>query len=232
MSTSAPESSTPAALPASQKILLWDWPIRIFHWSLVAAVALAVVSVKIGGNWMVWHGRAGLLVLALLVFRLLWGVLGTPYARFAQFAPTPGRVLAYLRGQWQGIGHSPLGALAVFALLGLLALQVASGLFANDDIDFTGPWFHFVSQESSNWLTRWHHRIGDALLWLIGLHVLAIGFFQVVKKQNLLKPMLTGWYRGPAPDGLPASQPGSKLILVLGCLLAILAVWLVLHFSA
>lgn len=119
-----------------QRIRLWDLPTRIFHWSLVALFVASLVSGSIGGNPMVWHGRFGLAILGLVCFRLLWEFTGSSYARFTGFAPTPASVLAYLCCQWRGVGHNPLGALSVFALLGLLAFQACSGLFANDDIAF------------------------------------------------------------------------------------------------
>ncbi len=116
-----------------QRIRLWDLPTRLFHWLLVILVLTSFISGKIGGNAMDWHGKFGLAILGLLTFRLVWGIVGSTYARFASFFPTPASVLAYLRGQWRGVGHNPLGALSVFSLLGLLAFQVASGLFGNDD---------------------------------------------------------------------------------------------------
>jgi len=89
----------------ARRAVLWDLPLRVFHWSLVAAVTAAIVTGELGGAWMPWHGRAGLLIVGLLVFRVVWGVLGSATSRFAQFAPTPGRLVAYLRGRWRGVGH-------------------------------------------------------------------------------------------------------------------------------
>lgn len=209
-----------------QRLRLWDWPTRIFHWTLVLAVSSAIITAELGGNLMVWHGRAGIVIIGLLVFRLVWGVFGSTYARFAQFFPTPAKLRAYVRGQWRGIGHNPLGALSVFALLGLLLLQASSGLFANDDIDFTGPLFNLVSQERSNWLTGWHQRIGDVLFWLIGLHVVAVLFYVLIKKKNLLGPMVTGWTEeaGLVPE--QAAKGGNVVVLVLALVLAFMAMWL------
>ena len=121
------------------RVRVWDLPTRAFHWSLVAAVTVATVTGTLGGRWMEWHSRAGLLIVGLLSFRLAWGFVGFEHARFASFAPTPTRLRAYLMGQWRGVGHNPLGALSVFALLGILALQAATGLFSNDDIAINGP---------------------------------------------------------------------------------------------
>ena len=137
----------------SKRIRLWDLPTRFFHWLLVLSVATALISGQVGGNWIEWHGKIGLFIIGLIVFRLVWGVLGSTYARFAQFFPMPAKVTAYLRGEWRGVGHNPLGAFSVFGLLGLLAFQSASGLFGNDDITFYGPLFDLVSKDLSNKLT-------------------------------------------------------------------------------
>lgn len=221
------QTSNNADVVATSRVRVWDWPVRIFHWSLALLVGGAIVTAELGGNLMVWHGRCGILIVGLLVFRLVWGIAGSTYARFAQFFPTPARVRMYLRGQWHGAGHNPLGALSVFALLGLLAIQAGSGLFANDDIDFTGPLFNLVSQERSNWLTGWHHRVGDVLFWLVGLHVLAIFFYLFFKKKNLVKPMLTGWSEegGAAPAGAASATAGRVPVLVVALALAFLAMW-------
>ena len=192
----------------SQRFLLWDIPTRVFHWTLVLCVVAAVVSGQLGGNLIDWHGRIGLAVVGLLAFRLVWGVAGTTYARFRQFFPTPSRLRTYLNGEWQGEGHNPLGALAVFGLLGLLTVQVATGLFSNNDIAFSGPLADLIGKEVSNRLTGLHHLAGDALIGLVALHVGAIFFYAHARGRNLLKPMLTGWQQGEGESarggGLPA----------------------------
>lgn len=175
------------------RIHLWDLPLRIFHWSLVVAVTTAIVTAKIGGDWIELHAKAGLTIIGLLAFRITWGIFGSTHARFAQFAPTPGRIIRYLRGQWHGVGHNPLGALSVFALLGLLAAQAITGLFSNDDIAFNGPLSALISKKFSDRLTGVHHQLSNALLAFIGLHVAAVFFYLLIKKNNLIKPMITGW---------------------------------------
>jgi cytochrome b len=199
-----------------QKVKVWDWPLRLFHWGLVLVVTAAVVTGKMGGPLADWHGRLGIVVLGLVVFRLLWGFVGTTHSRFADFFPTPARLLAYGRGVWQGLGHNPLGGLSVLALLGLLLLQVVSGLFANDDIAFEGPWAVLVDKSLSDRLTAWHGRLSWGLLGLIGLHIAAVGFYARFKKINLLLPMMTGYKRIAADDGIPISsgrlEPGWLLV--------------------
>lgn len=185
-STEFPSSST-------VRVRLWDLPLRLFHWSLVGAVGTAIVTGLLGGNLMQLHGQAGLAVLGLVVFRVVWGLIGPHHARFANFAPTPGRIRAYLQGRWQGLGHNPLGALSVFALLGLLAAQAGTGLFANDDIAFTGPLYAWIDEDLALRLTGIHHQLANVLFGLAGLHVAAIVFYVRVKKDNLVKPMISGW---------------------------------------
>ena len=178
---------------SSRRIKLWDLPTRIFHWSLAALVAAAIVSANMGGNAMEWHGKVGQTILGLIAFRIAWGVIGSTYARFTSFFPTPTSVLAYLRDQWRGVGHNPLGAFSVFGLLALLALQVGTGLFANDDIAFNGPLFNLITKDLSDRLTGIHKLSSKALIALIILHLGAIMFYAHIKKDNLVTPMITGW---------------------------------------
>jgi cytochrome b len=188
-----------------RRILLWDLPLRVFHWSLVVAVASAVVTGELGGSWMAWHGRAGLLIVGLLAFRTVWGVVGSATSRFTHFAPSPSRVIAYLRGRWRGVGHNPLGALSVFALLGLLWLQAATGLFGNDDIAFAGPLNHLVDDALGARSTAWHRLLADGLFVLLALHVLAVAFHVIVKRHRLIRPMIDG--RHDVDAGTPLPRP-------------------------
>lgn len=205
----------------STRIRLWDLPTRIFHWALVLGIAAAFVSGQLGGNLIDIHGKIGIVIVGLIVFRLVWGVLGSTYARFAQFFPTPAKISAYLRGEWHGEGHNPLGAFSVFGLLSLVALQVGTGLFSNDDIAFVGPLFDLVSKDLSNRLTGIHQLLSNALLALVVLHVAAIGFYGRVKKQNLLMPMITGWKEGHGES----ARGGGLVALVVALIVAAGAVY-------
>lgn len=207
------ERSAEAGNHLAEKIHLWDLPLRLFHWLLVFAVTAAIITAKIGGEWMVWHGRAGLTIVGLLAFRLTWGIVGSTTARFAHFAPRPSSLRAYLKGQWQGVGHNPLGALAVFLLLGLLIAQVLTGLFSNDDIDFNGPWFSLVDKDLSDRLTGLHHNLSNMLLALLGLHVAAILFYLIAKKNNLILPMVTGWKRLKTKPAVKHKPAGWRALL-------------------
>jgi cytochrome b len=206
------------------RIKVWDLPTRLFHWLLFVTVAAALWTGRAGGNWTDWHGRLGLTVLGLLAFRFVWGVLGSTYARFAQFAPTPRRILAYLRGRWHGEGHNPLGALSVFTLLGVLTWQAVSGLFSNDDIAFEGPLADLVSSATSAWLSGLHRQGLWIILGLVVLHVTAV-VVHALRGKNLVKPMLVGWKESADPRIESASGgPVWALLLALG--VAVAVVWI------
>ncbi len=198
--------------PVESRVRVWDLPTRVFHWLLAAAVIAQVVTGKIGGNALEWHFRIGYLVMGLLLFRLLWGFVGGYWSRFARFIYAPGTVLRYLRGQARrdehlDVGHSPLGAGSVFALLGLLAIQVGTGLVADDEIASVGPLNKFVSSATAASATHWHKDYGQLiLLVLVALHVAAIVYYRVSKGKNLVGPMLSGDKLLP-PD-TPAAQDG------------------------
>ncbi len=197
------------SLPKLSPVRVWDFPTRAFHWTLALAVVGSVVSAKIGGNAMVWHFRFGHVVLALVVFRVLWGLVGGRWSRFASFIYAPAAVLRYLRGQPRpgehlDIGHSPLGSLSVFALLGILLVQLGTGLVADDEIANLGPLNRFVASETGLLATGWHKETGQwILIGLVVLHVVAVLGYLLLRKTNLIRPMLSGDKLLPA--GTPAS---------------------------
>jgi cytochrome b len=211
----------------TRRIKLWDLPIRLFHWSLALLVLAAIVTGKIGGNAIVWHGRIGLLLLGLIVFRIVWGVIGSSHARFASFFPTPGTVRAYLQGRWHGVGHNPLGAFSVLGLLALISFQVASGLLGNDDIAFNGPLADLVSKALSDRLTGLHKLSVNLLIGLIALHLAAILYYVHIRKDNLLKPMFTGWKDLKPGQGEPAKSAsgGGPVALLAALLIALAAIY-------
>ena len=206
---------------ADKRFKLWDLPTRIFHWSLVACVLAAIVSGQIGGGWIDWHGRIGIAIAGLVTFRLAWGLIGSTYARFSHFFPVPANIRNYLQGEWQGEGHNPLGALSVLGLIGLLTVQVGTGLFSNDDIAFVGPLFELVSKDVSDTLSGFHKMLADGLIGLIVLHLLAIAFYGHVKKQNLVRPMVTGWKEGEGES----ARGGGFLAFCLALLVALMVVY-------
>ena len=177
-------------------VRVWDLPTRLFHWALAVCIVGLIITGNIGGNWMDWHLRLGYAVLTLLLFRLIWGVVGGHWSRFGSFLFAPGALLRYLRGRGEArhsVGHSPVGALSVFALLAVLLLQVGTGLFSDDEIAFTGPLVRFVSGDTIASATSYHKNIGKFIVMgLVVLHLLAILFYKLVRKQSLVRPMVVG----------------------------------------
>jgi cytochrome b len=177
------------------KVRVWDLPTRFFHWALVACVIGLAITGTVGGNAMVWHFRFGYTVLALLLFRIVWGLVGGRWSRFGAFIYAPQSVINYLKGQGKpehGVGHSPIGAGSVFAMLGFLVAQVGTGLLSDDEIAFAGPLTRFVSNAIVSLSTNYHKNIGKwVLLALVLLHIAAIVYY-LSRKHNLVGAMLHG----------------------------------------
>jgi len=213
--------------PTKTNGLVWDLPVRLFHWALVALVAFQTYTGLGGGPAdMVWHGRAGYAILALVVFRVLWGFVGGRHARFGDFLKGPKGVVEYLTGKVpHGAGHNPLGGLSVIAMLVVLAAQAATGLFSNDDILFEGPLMAQVGKDMSDTITGYHALSAKLLLALVVLHLAAIVFYRI-KGRNLIHPMITG--RSPDAEtddenGPPAAASLIKALIALA--IAAAAVW-------
>jgi cytochrome b len=223
----APEVA--AAVP----VRVWDLPTRLFHWTLALCIVGSVISGKVGGNALTWHFRLGYVVFALLAFRLVWGFVGGRWSRFGSFVRGPGTVLRYLRGEHRAgdhfeVGHNPLGMLSVLALIGLLALQVASGLVADDEIANTGPLNRFVSGAVATAATSWHKTVGQyGLIALVVLHIGAIVFYLRRKRIDLVRPMLHGDKVLP-PHTPPSRDDGvtraAAAALILGCAALVTAI--------
>jgi cytochrome b len=189
------------ALKDAVTVRVWDLPIRLFHWVLVALVAAQVVTGLAG--WLDWHLILGPAVLALMLFRLAWGLAGSTTARFSHFVVRPAAVRAYLANRhagvpWPGVGHNPLGALSVIALLAMVAAQTVTGLFTSDDILTDGPLVSLASSAAVKLATKLHHRGLLALAMLVGLHVAAILYYRLADRDDLVTPMLTGVKTIPA----------------------------------
>jgi cytochrome b len=188
---------TETPLP-TRPVRIWDLPTRVFHWLTASLVALQIVTAGIAGNAMAWHLRFGYAILALLIFRVVWGFVGGRWSRFASFLYAPATVRRYLRGQhrpgeWLEVGHNPLGSGSVFAMLLLIGLQVGAGLLADDEIATTGPLNRFVSNQVASLATRLHTGpIKWLLFGLIALHVAVIVHHRVFRRDDLVRPMITG----------------------------------------
>ncbi len=174
-------------------IRVWDLPIRLFHWLLVLCILGSFISVNIGGNAIQWHAYFGYSILCLLIFRIIWGFIGSTHARFASFFPTKKGILDYLGGSApRTLGHNPVGALSVFALLFALCIQVTTGLFVDDEIAFQGPFVKYVSSSVSSFFSQIHEGNQVVILTLITIHIAAIWFYKKFKGENLIKPMISG----------------------------------------
>ena len=221
MTLPAPSPATPTGMTPTR---IWDLPTRLFH----GLLALTVTGVLVTG-WtgvMDWHFRLGYAVLALLLFRLVWGFVGGRWSRFAALVHGPRSIEAYLRGRAHPdhlVGHNPLGALSVFAMLAILALQVATGLVADDAITYAGPLAHTVSGAMSSLATAWHAEWGKwVVLALIVLHLAAVLYHAVVRRHTLVAPMITGDKLFPSTTPVTPSRDGAgsrwlALVLFAGC---------------
>ncbi|MBV1775860.1 cytochrome b/b6 domain-containing protein [Burkholderiaceae bacterium DAT-1] len=219
------------------KIRLWDVPTRLFHWLLVLGVALLwltaeqgelVAKVLPGIETTRLHSWLGYGVLGLLVFRLIWGVVGSDTARFAQFVKGPKAIRAYVRASKAGepthvIGHNPAGALMVVALLVLLLTQAVTGLGAYDDIDFQGPLVNALGEEVSHLFNKIHHLNFNLIIAAVAVHVAAIVFYKKVKRDDLVTPMIRGSKEVDASIAQPRMRPIWLALLV--ALIAAAVVW-------
>lgn len=217
-------------------VTAWDGPTRLFHWLLVLLVLSAWASYEfasaLGDRLMVWHRVNGLAILVLVVWRIIWGFAGSSTARFAGFVRGPAAVLAYAASLISGplrryLGHNPLGALMVLALLAVLFSQACFGLFAIDDNDLVGgPLHRLVEEDTTKWATGWHGRIFDfVLLPLIGLHIVANVLYGVVKKEPLIPAMIAGTKpTAPYEDATEAEIAANVTARALLCLAAAIAI--------
>jgi cytochrome b len=206
--------------------LVWDLPVRVFHWALVLLVATSWLTAELG--LMDLHFYSGYGIATLVLFRLAWGVAGPRYARFTSFVAGPRRVLRYLRGWLGGLpqdaaGHTPPGGWMILALLTLLAAQVATGMVNSHDGLDTGPWYWGASRALRAFGETWHARLFDLLLVFSAVHVVAVLLYRLRPGVDLIGPMITGRKHTDQP-----AIPGSRLPLAAALLLAAAAaVWLI-----
>lgn len=214
-------------------VKVWDLPTRIFHWTLVALMIAQWLTAE-NSNTMDYHIWGGYAVLTLVLFRLIWGVVGSETVRFTAFVRGPDAALAYVKALLRGetplyLGHNPMGGWSIVAMLVLLLVQAGTGLFANDDITIEGPLYSWVSKGVSDWLTTIHKLNFNLLLAVIAVHISAVLFYLLVKRENLIHPMLSG--RKHLSSGMIDAAPrmvspwlGLAVLAVAG-----LAVWLLVR---
>jgi cytochrome b len=218
---------------ADERRLVWDLPLRLFHWLLALSLGALWATGEAGFDWMQYHMYLGYWTLGLIVFRIIWGFVGPRHARFGNFVAGPAAIWRYAKGlaagtMIQSVGHNPLGGISVILMLVLLGFQVTTGLFATDDILWTGPYNGAVSSDTADRLTSLHHLNFNIILAAVALHIMAIAFYFLVKKQNLIGSMLHG--RKPAQfvpehEAITTSEIVKAVIVI--AISAALVYWLV-----
>jgi cytochrome b len=210
----------------SPTVRVWDAPTRLFHWSLVILIALAYVTRKVNPD-LTWHMRIGYAILILITFRILWGFAGSSTSRFSAFAYAPWTAIRYgidflLRRPRHFLGHNPLGGTVVFVMLALVAAQGLLGLFSYDDHTelHGGPLASKVSEETVALVTRWHIWLFDILLIVIALHILASFAYAIWKREDLVRPMVTGRKRRADFEDQTEARMASSLLAALYLILA------------
>ena len=188
----------PTAAAAEDKSLVWDLPLRLFHWLFALSLTASYVTAKLGFDWMQYHFYLGYFAIGLLVFRVIWGFIGPRHARFGSFLEKPAAIWSYAqhlfdRHSSPSIGHNPLGGLMVILMLLLVIVQVTTGLFATDAVIWTGPYYPSVQQHTASILSTIHSVNVNILLGAVGLHILAIIYYHTFKKQSLVSSMFTGY---------------------------------------
>jgi cytochrome b len=207
---------------------VWDVFVRAFHWSLVLLFAFSAITGKVGGSWIKWHMYSGYAILALVFFRIVWGFVGGEYARFASFVAGPTSAVRYglgllKRGSQHVISHNPIGGWMVVALLLVLATQAVLGLICDDEIATTGPLARYVSTELSLKAMSWHRLLGDVLLILVAIHILAVVFHVFVKKESLVRAMFSGNKDLPT-DLAREAQSARKASIGIGFVVLLIAI--------
>jgi cytochrome b len=190
-------AASPKTQTAPTGRLVWDWPVRVFHWGLVVSILGAFITNRLGVSYFAYHALFGYSVIVLVVFRVLWGFVGPRHARFSAFVKGPLAVLRYLHASGRGwatrhAGHNPLGALMVLLLLALLAAQAGFGLFANDEILEAGPFAGIVSKAVSLDLTSLHRKLFYLIAGAAAVHIGAVLWHWGAKGENLIAAMITG----------------------------------------
>jgi cytochrome b len=216
---------------AAVDVAVWDWPVRVVHWAIVVFVAALLATGLLGGDAILaWHMRAGEALLALVLFRVLWGFFGSRNARFASFVRGPAAVLAYAKSvlhppRETHATHNPPGGWMVVALLLALLAQACTGLFTNDDVLTDGPLVRWITKDLSDAISTLHRRGWWLVAALAALHIAVVVTYVVALKDNLVRPMVSGVKRLPRAAADPAGAAASSGRAVALLALCAVAVW-------
>ena len=175
--------------------LIWDLPLRLWHWALVVCLTGSWITAEAGFDWTTTHFYFGYSALALVIFRLGWGFAGTLHSRYGSFLSSPRAVTDYLFKSEKPSGysgHNPLGGWASVIIVIAIALQAGTGLFISDDIFYAGPYNSVISTSTADWLAGWHHRIFTLIQVLVVLHLLAVSWHTWGRKEHLIQAMFHG----------------------------------------
>jgi len=205
---------------AGRKVIVWDAPTRLFHWLIVVLVAAAYATWRL--NWMDLHAELGAVLLALVLFRILWGFFGSDSARFRRFLASPTVAARHLTNMFRRepdheAGHNPAGGWMVILLLFLLLVEILTGIYVLNDVADEGPFTELAPPAVANAITALHSIFWDVLLAAIALHLAAILVYAMAKGQNLVVPMITG--RKVLPQTVPSPRIAglARALLLLGC---------------
>lgn len=219
-----------------QKLYVWDFPTRLFHWLLVIAISSQYITAELLDNAIQWHFYGGYFILGLLIFRVLWGFWGAYYAKFSQFIVSPNSVLRYSKtftsaDYKSSIGHNPLGAYSIIFILTVLLTQSISGLFISDDIFHNGPYYSAVGEQTQNIMNWIHHQAFNAVWLFIGLHISAMLVYKFAKKQNLTESMITGYKQHKKARSTPPTRNHWMKFVIFSCLSALIVYLVVVTFA-
>ncbi len=225
--------NTAAAAAVADKSLVWDLPLRLFHWLFALSLTASYVTAKLGFDWMQYHFYLGYFAIGLLVFRVIWGFIGPRHARFSSFLQKPAAVWSYAqhlfdRNSLPSIGHNPLGGLMVILMLLLVIVQVTTGLFATDAVIWTGPYYPSVAQHTASILSTIHSVNVNIILGAVGLHIIAIIYYHTFKKQSLVPSMFTGYKPASLVPSHHAITSSQLLRAVIVCAIAACFVYVLL----
>ena len=218
---------------SEQQHLIWDLPLRLFHWLLVLSILGSWYTSNQDNGLIEYHLLIGYFTLGLIIFRIFWGFLGTKHAKFINFFPSANKIIQYIQSFNQPkplhyAGHNPLGSLMVFFMLTTILLQAVSGLFMDDDIFTTGPYSGSIDAKVESIFVYIHRNGFNVMLGAIALHISAVVFYERVKKQALVSAIITGKKSSKMvnkKDSITHSKIG--LAIFISIIVAVFIYWLV-----